>query len=1478
MQQIAGSMGKHAAAWQQVNQATDQVSESTKNAADKTKELTQAMEENVGGSESLSAAMGKQSQQTEAAGKSLSSWVDTATKGVGAMGVLSAGLSGIATAAAAAEGVFNLFTGGISAGIGIIKGAVGVVGGFFSGLMGAARDYHNKTAGEMHQANETIRKEFGDITTDQGKFVKDMAGDLGTAQKALGSAGGSLFASIGNKAAVLAEMGAMAGEFGDSLVRMQGQIGGATSELLLMRKGMNISTEAFKNMASSAEASGGTLQDALTETMVASAHLSKTFGVDVKVIGKNIDKMAKDMGSFGSMAPKSLAAVATYAVKLGVSIESLKGTMDAFDTFEGAAANAGKLAEAFGMNVDVMGMMNEENPAERMDMLRKSFEETGRSVNDLSRHEMKLLSESMGGLPVDEMKNALSMSTDEMGFGDFESAAEEAAEKMTPEQAMQDVAKSIDKLAQKLTDMTGGPLSEFLSGFMKVINRSPEMIALLGVVKTWLRTFFKAGKEVAKLFLTMLRAGGPLKDMLGSLNDLFSLKRIEKFHLTVQKAFGDFFKMLKSDPKKAVENLFDDLMGAFKSWFAGSGDATKGLAQGLKDLLIMGLKLVAGLAPKIIKEAAKYIREFAVSLKDFLSGDKDTAAEMGKGIGDAFTLAFQSIKEVIPELLSALLDLFKVLFEVAKPHLIKVIGVVIAAILIKTLVSAFLAVGISGLVGGALKKMLGALSKLGTGKDTKSVKKMGGSATSSGKTAVGGIGSLLDALKQITIGDILKGGLILVALAVFSGISMYIFAKALVKVSSIMRPISWNDLGKALLGMLGAVLVTIPLIYAGSMLGSSVSAIGVAVIGMLAAALMFVVGGVALGYALQLIVPIWSKLDFKETAKVLALMTLTSIAMIPLILAGTLMGALGVGIGLTAIGMLAAAVLFSVAAAGLGYAMQKHVIPAWEGVDAMGALKALALMALVAIALIPMIAGGTLLGLAVLATGGGALVLIENGFMLGAEVMQAACRTFPDALISFGEAFKNVKLAPLGKAMLALLATVVITAGIVYFGAALAIYGLGLILAIVGLKAGAYFLEEATPYIQQMVEQLDTIKIDNPKKFREKMLAIGAVIGAVADIAALGISAMSMATTASLFSDSGPADMMLAISGFIGTVLTSMISFITDLVALASKFDEKSLKGAEAIAGILGAVGTLAGALMEPLQNVQANVGIIDIMNGDTASKQLETMAAGMGTILEKLAEHVPKIITALIGAMSEITDPEMFSKKAAGLKDIFLGVLALMQVVKEMNEMGQGDKAGWFTGTEFKKEIITQQFANVSAVLASTELKTMMNDAVTLVSAIPSGDELLAKAESFGGVLNSVMTITKSLSRFGTFLAEGGLLGIVQAKSLLEFMGLNSYMPSDIIYLIKDEANSLAVAMSDMQADLGTIDIRPTVEGILGFDGDRTFTIKPEAVNLTVRLAVKIDAEELAVAIAKGNEGLDGFFQTTAKAKKADLDIPGGI
>jgi len=70
-----------------------------------------------------------------------------------------------------------------------------------------------------------------------------------------------------------------------------------------------------------------------------------------------------------------------------MDIKDLQGVMGKFDTWEGAAESVGKLNAQFGMQLDTEKMMMAENPAERMDMIRKAFEQTGKSVGDLSRRQ-----------------------------------------------------------------------------------------------------------------------------------------------------------------------------------------------------------------------------------------------------------------------------------------------------------------------------------------------------------------------------------------------------------------------------------------------------------------------------------------------------------------------------------------------------------------------------------------------------------------------------------------------------------------------------------------------------------------------------------------------------------------------------------------------------------------------------------------------------------------------------------------------------------------------------------------------------------------------------------------------------------------------------------------------------------------------------------------------------------------------------------
>ena len=59
-------------------------------------------------------------------------------------------------------------------------------------------------------------------------------------------------------------------------------------------------------------------------------------------------------------------------------------------------------------------------------------------------------------------------------LGEVDLAAEEAAQKITPEEAMEKVAKSIEELNNNIKDLVGGPLADFIEGFKDGILNSEQ--------------------------------------------------------------------------------------------------------------------------------------------------------------------------------------------------------------------------------------------------------------------------------------------------------------------------------------------------------------------------------------------------------------------------------------------------------------------------------------------------------------------------------------------------------------------------------------------------------------------------------------------------------------------------------------------------------------------------------------------------------------------------------------------------------------------------------------------------------------------------------------------------------------------------------------------------------------------------------------------------------------------------------------------
>lgn len=122
----------------------------------------------------------------------------------------------------------------------------------------------------------------------------------------------------------------------------------------------------------------------------------------------------------------------------GLEMGKLINMTDKFDTFEGAAKQAGSLNAALGGNfVDSMSLMMEDDPAERFKMIREAIESSGVAVEDMTRKQKMFMASAAGFENVSDFADAMS--------GDLSSLQEEVAEAQTGDtvQSLEDSARYI---------------------------------------------------------------------------------------------------------------------------------------------------------------------------------------------------------------------------------------------------------------------------------------------------------------------------------------------------------------------------------------------------------------------------------------------------------------------------------------------------------------------------------------------------------------------------------------------------------------------------------------------------------------------------------------------------------------------------------------------------------------------------------------------------------------------------------------------------------------------------------------------------------------------------------------------------------------------------------------------------------------------------------------------------------------------------
>lgn len=687
-------------------------------------------------------ALGKEAEDTGDVGtkamKQIVASSEAAKKSTSTLGSVFTGIGStmktlITTAGGVAKSAFH-----------IGKAFLSIPLGIFKNLMNDAAAAAGDTS--FLQALEDIRKEFGSFKEGTSKDILGAYTTLNTQLKQVsGLSVWQVFDKPADQLKYLHEMASKAGsqilQFGDELSKSAGII--ATFD-----KGMGVGAENMKSMMARATVFGTSLTTQLGEVANYALQLGKDFGISSKIISKEVSTMIKDVRNFGSLTQKEMTVAAVYTKKLGLEMKELVGLVDKFDNFDKAAESAAQLSQAFGATVDAFKLMNEQDPAKRLDELRKSMAATGKSTENMTRQELHLLAQT-SGLSDEAAKLAFSTKNQGLTYDQVQKQANKAeTAQLRQAEALNKLADNIERVVRSGGQMHGSFFKMFFAGMEQGVKWSNSYRTAMMNVRTALMQTFMAGRQVGK--------------ELGD-NDAFGFARFMKgFGTTfgpanVSKILNGFTKEIEVNGKK-TKVAFGGVVSEFTSVIQGKqgiGEALKHIRKtfhaavgpetfkmmidGGKDVmrsLAKGVGSGAAFLTKELTSILKTVTDFLKNPKEFLAkaqaagaggmsfgaeivktiadsfGDPKILKDLGKAFVDFAKVAMVKLKEIMsnPEVQKLMLEvggpiiagvLGKNLLSLA-PIILRTFGPQLAKVLSTGLGGTLAGVGAIALVGAAL--------------------------------------------------------------------------------------------------------------------------------------------------------------------------------------------------------------------------------------------------------------------------------------------------------------------------------------------------------------------------------------------------------------------------------------------------------------------------------------------------------------------------------------------------------------------------------------------------------------------------------------------------------------------------------------------------------------------------------------------------------------------------------------------------------
>ena len=407
-------------------------------------------------------------------------------------------------------------------------------------LFAAGMDQMVSATKDLFTNFDTAQTELSKVTATTGEY-NDMLYDLQESNKTFG-------VDVEKAGKAIGDLHNELSSFNQMSSATQGMLAETTARMEVLGVKTGSGAKQFDNMIQGMGMTATMANDASMELVA----LGGAIGMAADTITDGFNAAASELAKYGSDAIDVFKGLASAAKATGIEMGSLMSITKQFDTFEGAAAGAGKLNAILGGGViNSMDLLNG-TEEERIRLLIQSVAASGKNFESLNKFEKQAIASAAGISDMAEANKLFSMSLS--AYDEMQAKGSEANEQAA---MMEERAQAVQKLTDKFK-MIGQsfaiafmPVLEFMHGFANMILMIndmtggmfvPAMVGLIGVIALlgkataiqnatmavgngimMARTLLTTGLGNAKAAYSLIMEGANLREKAGLALDLMSL-------------------------------------------------------------------------------------------------------------------------------------------------------------------------------------------------------------------------------------------------------------------------------------------------------------------------------------------------------------------------------------------------------------------------------------------------------------------------------------------------------------------------------------------------------------------------------------------------------------------------------------------------------------------------------------------------------------------------------------------------------------------------------------------------------------------------------------------------------------------------------------------------------------------------------------------------------------------------------------------